>query len=68
MANADDLSVTVSIEASLHKALREVLQDLATEHGVRVTDVRVEWQVNRMVSVEQPQARVKGLQIVSESL
>ena len=67
MANPD-LSVTVSVEASLHKALRDVLQDLATEYGVRVTDVRVEWQVNRMVSVEQPQARVKGLQIVSESL
>lgn len=67
MANPDTF-ITVSIEASLHEALRKTLQDLATEYGVRVTDVRVEWQVNRMVSVEQPQARVKGLQIVSESL
>jgi hypothetical protein len=65
---AEQPSITVSIEASLHAALRNVLQSLANEHGVRVTDVTVEWQVNRMVSVEQPQARITQIQIVSESL
>lgn len=67
MANADDLSITVSIEASLHKALREVLQDLATEHGVRLIDVRAEWDVTRTVGGNVT-SYLKGLQIVSESL
>lgn len=68
MANADDLSITVSIEASLHKALCTVLQDLATTHGVRVTDVRVEWNVARFVGGAEPQAHLRGIQVVTESL
>ena len=60
--------ITVSIEASLHRALQTVLQSLAKEHGVRVTDVRVEWYVGRMVGGGEPQAAIKGIQIVSESL
>ena len=68
MANADDLSITVSIEASLHKALRGVLQGLATAHGVRVSDLRVEWYVARFVGGAEPQAHLRGIQVVTESL
>lgn len=68
MANADDLSITVSIEASLHKALQSVLQDLAHAHGVRVTDVRVEWYVMRSIGEGEPQVTIRGIQIISESL
>lgn len=37
------IDVTVSVEASLHAAMANVLQQIADEHGVRITEVDVIW-------------------------
>lgn len=57
----------VSIENALHRQLQELLERFA-QYGVRVTDVRVEWNVARFVGGAEPQAHLRGIQVVTESL
>jgi vancomycin resistance protein YoaR len=55
-------------ETTLHADLKKMLDTVARTTGVRVTNARIEWDVTYVVGVEQPIARISGIQIVSESL
>ena len=61
MMAGNTINVSVSVEASLHVAMADVLQQIADEHGVRITHVDVIWR--DMSSKEGPDVRVDVLKM-----
>ena len=40
-----ELKATIAIEKVLiHEALKDAIQKIATDHGIMITDVNVDWQ------------------------
>lgn len=42
MANAE---ISVAVERVIHDVLREVVQNISDQHGVRVNDVSFDWSI-----------------------
>ena len=65
---ADASSITVNIDAAIHAQLHDLLQGWAEDHGVRVTEIDIDWAVARSVSGRIDAQHVRYLRVVTESL
>lgn len=68
MATNDDMAVTVSVEATIHNAIRKALQEIDEEYGILVREVRVEWGNDTMLADRKPHHFVRELTVLTATV
>ena len=63
---ADASEITVSVERAFHDRLKDAIQEISKQHGIRVHDLRVDWLVTRPIGAR-PEFTVTGLTVTTES-
>ena len=58
-----DPKTKISVEAVAHEAIRDLLQTICENHGVRIDQIEIDWEESSRIPITQ--FKMRGLRILS---